>query len=201
MALQDGEYPIEGKLIDLGTGALTQTEYGGGGSITEFGEVLSAHVVGFQRQGELLRGFNTNFWKYFRDFKFNVAYEVIISQRSANFIKLWSNRQYDDGKPLNIGRFNLSDAKPSGNLIHYDSKEVTRLMIRAQEATKPSLLLPAAVCVEAGPVTWELQGDHLAATALTIVGLYHPSCGSPFLEGDPADWPNLAALGSVGGNY
>lgn len=198
MALITGQYPIEAALIDLGTGALNQAAYASGG--TALGEVLSSHAIGFQRAGSLKKGFNTPFWKYFKDFGFNVMYEVILAERSQQHVALMSNRQFDSGQVLDHGRFNGSNKK-LGQIIHYDSAEVHRLMLRSSDTTKPSVLIPAAICLEIGTHVWELKGDHLQGAVLTIAGLWHPTLGGPYVDGDVSHWPDIAALGSVGGDY
>lgn len=187
MAIDQTMYPVKGNLFDLG---LSPSQYASGG--TDLGESLSAKPVAFQHDVELLKRQKSNgFYSGARVFGTNVMLEIVLANRSAAVLNLMMQGRTVSASTMYRGFITY----PFGNVIAHgsdNSSYLRCLQIRPSTATYPSLVIPRAICVAAGPVTFD-QSDVLHdATVLTIVGLWCPTYNDVVGYGDMTSFPSLA---------
>jgi hypothetical protein len=117
------------------------------------------------------------------------VFEFIIRQRTQALVDFMFHNRTSGGLTYQgMGPY------PRGKLILPGSEFATALMCRSDDPEKPSVCLPAAVCVDVSPMTWARDSEHLEGTVLTVIGLDFPELGGPVLYGDPEDWPVLTGL-------
>lgn len=122
-----------------------------------------------------------------------VTIDVIIGQRTDEFMKMAYKPQYQSGTPTLIG---AAQIKP-GHLIRRGG-HTWRLQIRAVDedgavvTTKPSVYIPHGFVAGIGPTLWDDGEEHLKATVLTILCL-NDSSGVPYYEDIPANLPTVSS--------
>lgn len=177
------------KLLNHGTSGAINFSTGG----TNVGEVLHHAAKGLQRLttqvGYQARpGADDGRW--FADV---AMLEVIIGQRTDEFMKLAYKPQYQTGQPTLVG---AAQIKP-GHLLRRGGHTL-RLQIRAVNAdgtvdtTKPCIYIPHGFVAAVGPTVWDVGELHLQATVLTIQ-CYNDSTGTPYYEDIATSLPAVSS--------
>lgn len=186
MAVNQQAYPVPYEAVVLGANPASYTSGG-----TSLGPANSPAMVAYGLQGAPVyqpwsrAGAVPTGYRFTGD---TVTLDVVLYERTAAALAL---QMHGDSSSTLIG---VPSFKP-GHLIDYTSDDVTVLMLRAVDgngdfdATRPSLLLPAAVCINIGPIQWDQGGMMREACVLTMLGLWHGGLETARLEGDPGDWP------------
>ena len=183
MALNAGAYPVDGDVYDLG---LSPSSYTSGGTL--LGANGSARAVQFEHDVEMRRKQSRGAGTIIRSGRIlgtNVVLEMILLNRSDAVMDLMFQQRASGDT------YGGDTSYKYGHLIEAGDAQTTALQIRATDNTKPSLLIPAALCVSVAPIAWQREGKHLDAAVLTVVPLFYPSLGDCVFYGDPADWPSL----------
>lgn len=179
------------KLINHGASGAINYSTGG----TAVGEVLHHGVKSLDRIGEFvtrqIHGPVPWDYAWMQDV---MLYEVIIGQRTDEFMKLAYRPQYQSGTPTLIGPAQI---KP-GHLVRKGGKTY-RLQVRAVDAagavvtTKPSVYIPYAFVVQVGATVWDVGELHLQATVLTIAAFVDETDLCTYYEDIPANLPTVSS--------
>lgn len=119
-------------------------------------------------------------------------FEVIIGQRSDEFMKAAYKPQYQSGTPTLIGPAQIK----AGHLLRR-SGHTWRFQIRAVDedgtavTTKPHVYIPHGFVGSVGPTVWDDGQKHLRATVLTIL-CFNDSSGVPYYEDIPDNLPEVS---------
>ncbi len=176
-------------LINHGSSGAVNYSTGG----TDVGEVLHHAAKGLERQVEVVSsqkypGADDGRW--LADV---TIFDVIIGQRTDEFMKAAYKPQYQSGTPTLIG---AAQIKP-GHLLRRGG-HTWRFQVRAIDAdgavvtTKPSVYIPHGFVGAVGPTVWDDGEHHLQATVLTIL-CFNDSTGVPYYEDIPANLPVVSA--------
>lgn len=179
------------KLINHGASGAVNYSSGG----THVGEVLHHATKGLDRIGEFVtRPIHGPVPWDFAWLADVALFEVIIGQRTDEFMKQAYRPQYQTGTPTLIG---TPQIKP-GHLVRKGGY-THRLQIRPVVAagtiddTKPSVYIPYGFVVQVGATVWDEGELHQSATILTIAAFVDESTNAPYYEGTTADLPVVAA--------
>lgn len=177
------------KLINHGASGAINFSTGG----NTVGELLHYTIKGVERMVEVLpRQDSPGAWdgRWLGDV---ATLEVIVGQRTDEFMRLAYKPQYQSGTPTLIGAAQLK----RGHLLKKGG-HTWRLQVRAiddagvADTTKPHIYIPHGFVARIGPTVWDVQGEHLAATLLTIL-CFNDSSGTPYYEDIPASLPAVGA--------
>ena len=185
MALKPGSYPIEGKLIDIGS---SPADYAG----TEIGELLSTRAVGFQKDVETYG--KQTLGTVIDDaaiLGMNAFLEVIVSGNESEVLDLMFSR-LNPQAGSEEARFSFGGLPADYHWGHKLKKagKTHNLILKADDfANRVSLYVPHAIVASLGPWQWTVEGEVHEACVLTIISLNDPETGFPFHLGVEAELP------------
>lgn len=188
MAVNEQAYPIRYEAVNLGA---SPSSYTSGG--TSLGAANSPATLGYGMQGAPVYKPWATSGSVPTGYRFTgitAVLDIILFERTPETLELQMHGETNGDTLINAPTF-----KP-GHLIDYESDDVSVLMLRSidgsgeYDATKPSLLLPAAVCIRSGSIQWDQGAHQREACVLTVLALWHGGFNAAFFEGDPADWPS-----------
>lgn len=186
MALISTAFNVDGLVYDLG---VTPANYTGG---TSLGDPGSARMLSIQHDVDLVKKQTRNTYSAVRIIGTGAAFEFIVWERSQKWMD-WAFQQ----RAGTLDYTGVGTGYYRGHAIRAGDSQARCLMCRATDNTKPSLLIPAAICIDVAPVAWNRDGLHLQGAALTVIGLDDTRVGGPFFYGEPASWPTFSPSAPV----
>jgi hypothetical protein len=173
VAVELGEFAMDAALV-----LTPDADYVSGG--TPLGIVASMHVVGFEKDVELLTRVHTGSHETdARITAIRLTYQVVLLEQSNKLMDLMFGVDADTYE-------GMIDASQKLGLL--DDAEYSKLIVRPFTATKPHLYLPRALVTAIGPIVYHTTQKAYEAALLTIKALLDPDILKPFMYGDPASF-------------
>lgn len=181
MAVSTGTLAIRGRVYNM-TGVSGFTPSGG----TDLGKVSDLLLAELERDIQVYTGLEYGSTpKYASIDGSGVIFEFGLSEYSAAVITLISQRIQPATSTINYHGA-LAGSYVLGRTL--GSSELLKLLIADEDnpTTRPMLLIPKAVIVKVGNLSFSMAERHTDPATIQIIGLHDSTLGAPFAYGDPA---------------